>query len=54
MMGALAALWMTVFTGLSVYRSCTAYAHIKRDALTIDAVGAATMFALFYFAGAWS
>lgn len=48
-----AAVILAMSVGYGVYRSCTRYESIRRDALVIDAVGAALMIAMFHWTGAW-
>jgi hypothetical protein len=45
---------IALLTGFGVYRSCTRFAHMRRAALIIDALGAAVFIAVVhYIGGGW-
>ncbi len=53
MSGMSAGVFVALVTGFGVYQSCTKFAHMRRRALIIDAVGVSVYIIVLYFLGAW-
>lgn len=52
--GVIAAMILAMAVGFGVYQSCTKFSHMRRKALTFDAIHAVLLATIFYLIGAWS